>query len=636
MTNGGLIKNKNNMCGIVGIVGSHNVVPKILDGLKKLEYRGYDSTGIAAPSISSKTGHNNFQIIKQEGKIAKLEELINKLPKNKQINSPIAIGHTRWATHGKPSKENAHPHATAKICVVHNGTIENFLEIKNKLQKNGVKFLSQTDTEIIPHLIEFYLKQTKDLFLAITKSIKEINGSYALAIIIADNPDLIIAAKKGPPLLIAYGDGENFVSSDYYAIQDHCNKVTYLEDGQLAFITKDKVEIFDHNNKKITAKIKTVESNKQNIGKENFAHFMLKEIHEQPRVIEDTIQTYVDLNNSSIYLPNFSFDLKKINKITIVACGTSFYAGLFAKYLLEDIAKIEVEVDIASEFRYRSHPFRSDNLMIFISQSGETADTIAALKYAKSNQQKILAIVNSSQSSMAHLSDVIIRTVAGPEIGVASTKAHIAQTATLALFAIELGFIRKTINLKQKTDFLAQLNSSANLMAKILEPKNLDHIQEVARFLLDKKNILYIGRGISYVSALEGSLKLRELSYINSQGIAAGELKHGSIALIDKKVPVIVIAPQAKYNHSLFEKTLSNAFEVAARGGKVILVSDKKSADLQKSMIHSKIVIPEISGIIQEAIVPIVAMQLLSYYIALFKGNDVDQPRNLAKSVTVE
>jgi glucosamine--fructose-6-phosphate aminotransferase (isomerizing) len=625
------------MCGIVGIVGSHNVVPKILDGLKKLEYRGYDSTGIAAPIMSSKTSNgSNFQVIKQEGKIAKLEELISKLPKNQQINSTIAIGHTRWATHGKPNTVNAHPHATTKICVVHNGTIENFLEIKNKLQKNGVKFLSQTDTEIIPHLIEFYLEQTKDLFTAITKSIKEISGSYALAIIIAGNRDLIIAAKKGPPLLIAYGNGENFVSSDYYAIQDHSNKVTYLEDGQLAFVTKDKVEIFDQNNKKIKAEIKIVENNQQNIGKENFAHFMLKEIHEQPRVIEDIIQTYVDLNSSSIHLPNFPFDLKKINKITIIACGTSFYAGMFAKYLLEEIAQIEVEVDIASEFRYRKHPFHQRNLMIFISQSGETADTIAALKYAKSNSQKILSIVNAPQSSMAHLSDMVIRTVAGPEVGVASTKAHIAQSATLSLFAIELGFIRKTINIKQKASFLNELNSSANLIAKILEANNLEQIQETARFLLDKKNILFIGRGISYVTALEGSLKLRELSYINSQGIAAGELKHGSIALIDKKVPVIVIAPQAKYHKDLFEKTLSNAFEVAARGGKVILVSDKKSADQQKSVIHGKIIIPEISGIIQESIVPIISMQLLAYYIALFKGNDVDQPRNLAKSVTVE
>jgi glucosamine--fructose-6-phosphate aminotransferase (isomerizing) len=625
------------MCGIVGAVGSHNVVPKILEGLKKLEYRGYDSAGIAAPLSSPKvSSKDNFQIIKQEGKIAKLEELINKLPKNKQINSDIAIGHTRWATHGKPSVANAHPHAAAKICVVHNGTIENFLEIKNKLQKNGVKFLSQTDTEIIPHLIEFHLKQTKDLFLAITKSIKEISGSYALAIIVAGNRDLIIAAKKGPPLLIAYGNGENFVSSDYYAIQEYSNKVTYLEDGQLAFVTKDEVEIFDQNNKKIKATIKIVENNKQNVGKENFAHFMLKEIHEQPRVIEDTIQTYVDLNSSEVHLPNFPFDLKKINKITIVACGTSFYAGMFAKYLLEEIAKIEVEVDIASEFRYRKHPFCEDNLMIFISQSGETADTIAALKYAKSNSQKILSIVNAPQSSMAHLSDMVIRTVAGPEVGVASTKAHIAQSATLSLLAIELGFIRKSINLKQKAALLNELNLSGNLIAKILEAKNLEQIQETARFLLDKKNILFIGRGISYVTALEGSLKLRELSYINSQGIAAGELKHGSIALIDKKVPVIVIAPQAKYNKDLFEKTLSNAFEVAARGGKVILVSDKKSADKQKSVIHSKIIIPEISGIIQESIVPIISMQLLAYYIALFKGNDVDQPRNLAKSVTVE
>jgi glucosamine--fructose-6-phosphate aminotransferase (isomerizing) len=625
------------MCGIVGVVGTQNIVPKILDGLKKLEYRGYDSAGIASLSLEKKTGsEGNFHIIKQQGKIARLEEFINKLPLKEQINSSIAIGHTRWATHGAATRENAHPHAASKVCVVHNGIIENFLEIKEKLERNGIEFLSQTDTEVIPHLIEFYLKQTKNITKAVLKATKEISGTYALAIIVAGNYDSIIIAKKGSPLLVGYGVDENFISSDYYAISNYTNKISYLEDGQIAVVFKDKVEFFDEENQKVKNQIKVMPDSKQNIDKRNFAHFMLKEIHEQSLVIEDTIQTYVDLSNNSIHLPKFSFDLKKINKITIIACGTSFYAGSVAKYLIEAIAKIEVEIDIASEFRYRPHPFRDDNLMIFISQSGETADTIAALKYAKSNQQKILSIVNAEQSSMAHLSNAIIRTVAGPEIGVASTKAYTAQIATLALFAIELASLKEVIDIEQKSSLLHELGLSAGLISKILSEKTLQEIQNAARFLLDKKNILYIGRGISYISALESSLKLKELSYISSQGIAAGELKHGSIALIDKKVPVIVIAPQVKYNNDLFEKTISNACEVSARGGPVILIADKKSILKQKSLIKHNIAIPEISGIIQEAIVPIIVTQLLAYYIALFKGNDVDQPRNLAKSVTVE
>ena len=624
------------MCGIVGVVGSNSPVEKIIEGLKKLEYRGYDSAGVALVE----DGH--FKTVKQEGKIAKLEAAVKKVKSfGKSKAEKVAIGHTRWATHGRPSQENAHPHASSEICVVHNGIIENYQEIKSFLHKKGVKFLSETDSEVLPHLIELHLKEgdeerniksekknskkngenspekkLENIKSAIIKTLKQIEGSYALAVIFCDQPDLILIAKKGSPLLVGLGNGENYIASDYYALANHTNKVIYLNDDEFALVHKKNVEFFDAEGKAIKKSPKLMEAANNKVSKDGYEHFMLKEIHEQPQVLQDTIQNYVDLDNFEIHLPNFSFDLAKINKITAIACGTSYYAALNAKYLIEEIAGVEVEVDIASEFRYRHHPFRPDNLMVFISQSGETADTIAALKYAKANSQKILSIVNVAQSSMAQLSDAVIKTVAGPEIGVASTKAYTAQVAVIALFAMKLGAAKGAVKPAAMEKYLLQLNNSAQELSVILEKNNIKKIAKVAKYLVKAQHILYIGRGLSYVTALESALKLRELSYIDAQAIAAGELKHGTIALIDKKMPVIVIAPS---NH-LFEKIASNIEEVKARGGKVIVVSDAKGIANLQNLATQIIEIPKTSGTIEEALLSVVPLQLLAYYVALYKA----------------
>ena len=458
------------MCGIVGVVGSKNAVAIILDGLKKLEYRGYDSAGIALLE------NGQFKTVKEEGKIDRLEEAL----KEKNFHSEVGIGHTRWATHGRPSKQNAHPHASSKICVVHNGIIENHQELKKKLQKNGVEFLSETDSEVVPHLIEYHLEKTGDVKKSLLAATKEIHGTFALAVIFKNHEGLIAVAKRGSPLVLGLGKDENYIASDYYALSNHTNKIIALEDDEFAIISKKNIEIFDAEERKIKRSPKSMEADKSRVSKDGYAHFMLKEIYEQPRVLEETIQAYVDESNSSIHLPNFAFDLKKINKVTIVACGTSYYSGLAAKYLIEEISGVEVEVDIASEFRYRTHPFRSDNLMIFISQSGETADTLAALKYAKENKQKILSIVNVAHSSMAQLSDSVIRTVAGPEIGVASTKAYTAQIATLSLFASHLGGVKQKISVSEKIKLLQDLIESGAKMTKLFSEKDLKNIKKVA------------------------------------------------------------------------------------------------------------------------------------------------------------
>lgn len=613
------------MCGIVGVVGSKKSVEIVVEGLKKLEYRGYDSAGVAVLE------NKKFHTVKEEGKIARLEAAL----KHKKLKSEIAIGHTRWATHGKPSRENAHPHASAKICVVHNGIVENHQELRKRLEKLGSKFISQTDTEVVPHLIEYHYEKTGDVKKALLEAAREINGSFALAVMFAGDDDLIAVAKRGSPLVIGVGENENYVASDYYAVASHTNKIIALEDDEFALISSSKVTVFNNKGREVKAEIQEMEYQNNSSSKEGYAHFMLKEIYEQPRVIEDTLQSYVDLTSSSIHLPNFAFDINKINKITIIACGTSYYAGMVAKYIFESVANIEVEVDIASEFRYRKHPFRNDNLMIFISQSGETADTLAALKYAKENKQKILSIVNAHHSTMARLSDTIIRTVAGPEIGVASTKAYTAQVSVLTILAVQFAFLRGEISPKKKAQYLQDIAESGEKIAQILEKNNVKKIRKTADYLAGFKQALYIGRGISQISAFESALKLREISYINASAIAAGELKHGTIALIDKKMPVVVIAPRIK-DSEIFEKTVSNAQEVNARGGKIIFMSDEKGLEDFGKMAEKTLEIPKANGPMQEAILPIISAQLLAYYVALLKGSDVDQPRNLAKSVTVE
>jgi len=613
------------MCGIIGVIGSSNAKDIILSGLKKLEYRGYDSSGIAFFE------EKKFTIAKEEGKIIKLENSLKKRP----INSSMAIGHTRWATHGVPSKENAHPHASSKVVVVHNGIIENYQDLRNDLVKSGVKFISQTDTEVLPHLIEQNYLQHGDILKSLIATSKELVGTYAIATMFKDRDDVIGVAKKGSPIVIGIGDNENYIASDFYGLADITNQIIFLDDNEFALIFKNQIQIFDANGNEVKKIAKIIETQKNRISKNGYDHFMLKEIHEQPLVLEETIQTYLDLANNKINLPNFNFDLSAINKITIIACGTSYFAGMIAKYLIEQIAGVEVEVDIASEFRYRHTPFRDDNLMIFVSQSGETADTLASLKYAKTHNQKILSIVNVAHSSMAQLSDAVIRTLAGPEIGVASTKAYTAQIAVLAIFTIYLARLKNKIDDQKQSHYLQEITRASSKMNQMFDDDEIRNIKKIASKLTNTKQLLYIGRSISFVTALESALKFRELTYINAQGISAGELKHGTIAVIDKKMPVIVIGVRNKDN-DIFDKTISNAQEVNARGGKIIFVSDKKGINIFGKLAKYKIEIPEISGSIQEALLPIIPLQLLSYYVAHFKGNDVDQPRNLAKSVTVE
>lgn len=615
------------MCGIVGIVSKNNVVPKILDGLKKLEYRGYDSAGISLIS------GDFINTIKKQGKIVNLEAAINK---NKKFIGNIGIGHTRWATHGKPSEANSHPHLSENIAVVHNGIIENYQELKEKLKKTGVKFLSHTDTEVIPHLISLHLKESQDKKQAVILTLKELRGAFALGIVFKGEENFIAVAKKGSPLLIGFGEGENagenYVASDYFALDILTTKVSYLEDGDVAFLTTDSVEILDDKGTKVSRAIKTMEKDVNKISKESYDHFMQKEIFEQPRVVQDILDNYVVPQSGKIVLPNFPFDLKTIDKITIIACGTSYYAACVGKYLIESLAKINVEVDIASEFRYRDTAFYGNNLHIFISQSGETADTIAALKYAKENGQKTLGIVNAANSNLTYLADAIIRTIAGPEIGVASTKAYVAQLTILILFALELANQKQTIDEATKQKMIASLTQIPAKMNESLAAKSLAEIKDVAKFVSKYQSLIYIGRGVSYPTALEGALKLKELSYINAFGIASGELKHGTIALVDKNMPIIAIAP----NTDLFDKSASNIEEVAARDGKVILIGNDQGIAELKGIIVKSISIPRVENIIDEALLSIIPTQLIAYYTAIYKGNDVDQPRNLAKSVTVE
>jgi glucosamine--fructose-6-phosphate aminotransferase (isomerizing) len=611
------------MCGIIGIAGNKNACQIVVDGLKKLEYRGYDSAGLATFQ------NQKIVALKHEGKIANLQHLLNLQP----LNSNVAIGHTRWATHGKPSNENAHPHQGKFCAVVHNGIIENFAELKQQLTEDGIKFYSQTDTEVLPHLFEkYFLQYQKDLKKTISALKNNIVGTYALAIVLLDNPNIIIFAKQASPLVIGKGIDENFIASDYYGIANHTNQIITIEDGDFGYISAQEIIVFNQENQLITREFKTFAKITDSFHKNGFEHFMLKEIYEQPKVLEETIETYLDLNNYSFNLPNFPFDCLAIDKITIVACGTSYYAGLIGKHLLETFVNINVEVDIASEFRYRQPHFSNNNLIIFISQSGETADTLASLKYALQHQQKTMAIVNVSHSNIAMLADCMLRTVAGPEIGVASTKAYTAQIAVLTIFAIYLAFYRKNISVIQKKQLISELIACVIKSQEILQNIN---IQNIAQKLTKCQNIIYTGRLISHITALESALKFRELTYINAYGIACGELKHGTIAIIDNNVYSIAIACD-NLQSNIFDKTLSNLQEIKARGGKIIVLTNHHKIQHVTDISSDIITIPATDGFIQEAILPIIPMQILAYQVALLKGNDIDQPRNLAKSVTVE
>lgn len=597
------------MCGIVGIISKKDVTERIYSSLARLEYRGYDSAGIAVVD-------KGIQRRRTEGKLSNLKAELEKNP----LKGAVGIGHTRWATHGLPVTKNAHPHSTKRVSVVHNGIIENFSELRAEMEKHGYEFSSQTDTEVIPILVTYYLDKGDKPFSAFQKTLKRLEGAFAIGVIFADDADVLMAARQGSPLAIGYGKDEMYLASDAIALAPLSQDICYLEDGDYARITIDSCEIYDASGKKVKRQVKKSGLSGASVGKGNFAHYMLKEIHEQPTTIAETLNAYYDPVDHKINLPKAKFDPKKISKINIVACGTSYYSAMVGKYWIEQLAQIPVEVDIASEFRYRKPVFQRGGMTLLISQSGETADTLAALKHAKEKEQYIAAIVNVQQSSIAREADFIIPTYAGPEIGVASTKAFTAQLTCLAVLALSLS--------DAPLGLLQQLVDTPSIVAEVLHE---DVYKQIATTIAKARSAIFMGRGTSYPIAMEGALKLKEISYIHAEGIGAGELKHGPIALIDKNVPVIVVAPQDEY----FGKTASNVQEVAARGGKVILISDKKGIKELKDVTYKAIEMPQVPNFIAPLVYSI-PVQMLAYHTAVKKGTDVDQPRNLAKSVTVE
>ncbi len=608
------------MCGIVGILGREPVAAHLVDALKRLEYRGYDSAGIAT------LDHGKLALRRAQGKLSALEARLGKEP----LAGNSGIGHTRWATHGKPTESNAHPHATDKVAVVHNGIIENFRELRETLAKSGVKFSSDTDTEVVAHLVTEAMKNGKSPKDAVAAALKQLRGAFALAFLFSGEDDLMIGARKGSPLAVGYGKGEMYLGSDAIALTPFTDTVSYLEDGDWAVVTRKGVEIYNAQDKRVERPVIKSSASGLLVDKGNFKHFMAKEIHEQPEVVGHTLAHYIDMVNERVELPGeLPFDWKKIKRLSLSACGTAFYAGLVAKYWFERFAKLPVEIDIASEFRYREAPLEPGDLAIFISQSGETADTLASLRYAKERKQHVLSVVNVPTSTIARDSDVVMPTLAGPEIGVASTKAFTCQLAVLACIAIAAARARGELSEVDEQKLVHALIEVPRLMtqALALEPQ----IEKLALELDKVHDVLYLGRGTSFPIALEGALKLKEISYIHAEGYAAGELKHGPIALIDETMPVIVIAPHDR----VFEKTLSNMEEVAARGGKIILVTDAKGAKEAAMDQVQTLTLPDMAATVTP-LVYAVPVQLIAYHTAVALGTDVDQPRNLAKSVTVE
>lgn len=609
------------MCGIVGVISKQDAVTRLIYGLQRLEYRGYDSAGIAVkPSLENRP----ISRIRAAGKIANLKAAVQE----QQPEGNIGIGHTRWATHGAATLINAHPHISENIALVHNGIIENFLEIRQELEAENTQFVTQTDTEVIPHLIQKYFKQTNDIKASFFKTIDKIKGAYAIATIFSDENKMVVA-KQGSPLAIGYGDGEMFIASDAIALAPLTNKISYLEDGDIAIITTDSVVIYDKNKTQVEREIKNVNTQDITVAKEHYEHYMLKEIYEQPTVIANNLKSCYNPVTGKIILPNLPFSLSDISSINIIACGTSYYAAMTAKYWIEQIAKVAVNTDVASEFRYRKPVLDKKGLTLVISQSGETADTLAAMRYAKENGQKTLALVNVNTSTIAREADAMLETHAGPEIGVASTKAFTAQLMSLACFTLALANDKKALNKDDEAKLAMSLSQMSSRMVDIFHHDQ--SIEELAKEIVNCPHIIYIGRGLTYPLALEGALKLKEITYIPAEANAAGELKHGPIALIDNDIPVIAIAP----SDELFEKTASNINEVVARGGKVVLLSDKKGIDRLKDIVYKTIELPEADSF-AAPILYAVPIQLIAYYTALAKGTNVDQPRNLAKSVTVE
>ncbi|HXN68688.1 MAG TPA: glutamine--fructose-6-phosphate transaminase (isomerizing) [Bradyrhizobium sp.] len=608
------------MCGIVGILGRGPVADQIVDSLKRLEYRGYDSAGVATLE------GDHLERRRAEGKLKNLETRL----KSEPLGGHTGIGHTRWATHGKPTESNAHPHATDNVAVVHNGIIENFRELRQMLEKQGAKFASETDTETVVHLVNSYLLRGMSPQEAVKASLPQLRGAFALAFVFRGHGDLMIGARKGSPLAIGHGDGEMYLGSDAIALAPFTDTISYLEDGDWVVLTREVGVIYDAHGAVVNREVLKSGASSFLVDKANYRHFMAKEIHEQPEVVGHTLARYVDMATERVALPiKLPFDFKDIQRISIVACGTASYAGYVAKYWFERLGRVPVELDVASEFRYREAPLRKGDLAIFISQSGETADTLAALRYAKAQGVHTLSVVNVPSSTIARESETMLPTLAGPEIGVASTKAFTCQLMVLAAIAIAAGKARGELSDADEAKLVHGLVEIPRLMSAALatEPQ----IEKLARDIAKSKDVLYLGRGTSYPLALEGALKLKEISYIHAEGYAAGELKHGPIALIDENMPVVVIAPFDR----VFEKTVSNMQEVAARGGNIILMTDAKGA--AEATIESlvTIVLPDM-GATFTPMVYAVPVQLLAYHTAVIMGTDVDQPRNLAKSVTVE
>ncbi len=607
------------MCGIVGIVGRSPVAPLIVDALKRLEYRGYDSAGVATIA-EGQLGRR-----RAEGKLINLERKLNDDP----LAGNIGIGHTRWATHGVPNETNAHPHFSHDVAIVHNGIIENFAELRTSLIADGYDFASQTDTEVVAHLISRELTKGLAPAKAAHAALLQLQGAFALAIMFRGDEDMIVAARNGPPLAIGYGEGEMYLGSDAIALSPFTNAVAYLEDGDWAILRRNGVEIFDMDGAPVERRRQQSIGTSYMVDKGNYRHFMEKEIYEQPEVISHTLAHYLDFANGTARDLDSPFDFASIDRLAISACGTAYLAGMVGKYWFERLARLPVDIDVASEFRYREMPLSKDSGALFISQSGETADTLASLRYCRQQGLKIGAVVNVRESTIARESDGTFPTLAGPEIGVASTKAFTCQLAVLASLAVRAAAARGHIDAARERVLVRELSETPKLANQAL--KLAPQIEKLARELAHVKHVLYLGRDTSYPLALEGALKLKEISYIHAEGYAAGELKHGPIALIDENMPVVVIAP---YDH-IFEKTVSNMQEVAARGGKIILITDAKGAAHSTVDTLDTIIVPDAPAI-AAPIIYALPLQMLAYYTAVFMGTDVDQPRNLAKSVTVE
>jgi len=606
------------MCGIIGITSSKPVSSAIINSLRKLEYRGYDSAGIATLS------NGNINEVKSEGRVDNLEK--NLAIKN--MLGSVGIGHVRWATHGVPNTVNAHPHSSNNVSIVHNGIIENSTILKKYLISKGHIFKSQTDTEVIVHLITEYLKDN-DLKNSIIKMLKQLHGSFALGIIFKDQPDLIVGARRGSPLAVGYGPNENYLGSDSYALKSMTNKISYLNDGEFCILKKDQVEFFDENGIKVNKKVLELSSNEQKYEKGDFKHFMAKEIEEQPTTLKNCINEYVDNINNDINIYNFPWDLKEISSITLIGCGTAYHSCLMAKYWFEELTTLDVTIDIASEFRYRKNRFKKDNLYIFVSQSGETADTYAALDICNKNNMKTCCVVNVIESSIARDSNFVLPIHCGPEIGVASTKAFLGQLLVLYILILKLSILKKNIDKESYIKKIKDLKILPKLVKKTLLTES--KIQNISSTFTDAKGSMFLGRGFSYPIALEGALKLKELAYVHAEGYPAGEMKHGPLALIEDGMPVVVLAPRDNY----YQKTISNMQEVIARGAKVLLITNKSNDEVISENIWETIEVENINNDLLPFLLTI-PLQKLAYYSALKKGYDIDKPRNLAKSVTVE